>query len=69
LSAKPAHTWKSLHRRRERDERKEATQKFTHDERAAMKERAQELKAQARRSPRADKKADGESDVPRREIL
>jgi uncharacterized protein YdhG (YjbR/CyaY superfamily) len=35
---------------------------FTDDERAAMKERAQELKAQARRGPRADK-AGGESDV------
>ena len=34
---------------------------FTDEERAAMKERAQELKA-ARRGPRADK-ADGESDV------
>jgi uncharacterized protein YdhG (YjbR/CyaY superfamily) len=35
---------------------------FTDDERAAMKERAQELKAEARRGSRADK-ADGESDV------
>ena len=35
---------------------------FTDDERAAMKERAQELKAQARRGPHAHK-ADGESDV------
>src|SRR3954465_600145 len=35
---------------------------FTDLERAAMKERAQELKAAARRGPRADK-ADGESDV------
>ena len=35
---------------------------FTDDERAAMKERAQELEAQARRGPRADK-AGGESDV------
>jgi uncharacterized protein YdhG (YjbR/CyaY superfamily) len=33
---------------------------FTDEERAAMKERAQELKAAARRGPRADK-ADGES--------
>jgi uncharacterized protein YdhG (YjbR/CyaY superfamily) len=41
---------------------KKFTQKFTDEERAAMKERAQELKAQARRTPRADK-ADGESDV------
>ena len=36
---------------------------FTDDERAAMKERAQELKAEARRGPRADNKAGGESDV------
>jgi len=35
---------------------------FTDEERAAMKERAQELKAQARRGPRAHK-AGGESDV------
>jgi uncharacterized protein YdhG (YjbR/CyaY superfamily) len=35
---------------------------FTVEERAAMRERAQELKAAARRSPRA-RKADGESDV------
>jgi hypothetical protein len=35
---------------------------FTDEERIAMKERAQELKAQARRGPRA-KKADGEGDV------
>ena len=35
---------------------------FTDEERAAMKERAQELKAEARRGPRA-KKADGESEV------
>ena len=35
---------------------------FTDEERAAMKERAQEMKAEARRGPRADK-ADGESDV------
>ena len=35
---------------------------FTEEERAAMKERAQELKAEARRGPRAGK-ADGESDV------
>src|SRR3972149_3170214 len=35
---------------------------FTDEERAAMKERAQELKAEARRGPRA-KKADAESDV------
>jgi hypothetical protein len=35
---------------------------FTDEERAAMKERVQELKAEARRGPRADK-ADGESAV------
>ena len=35
---------------------------FTDEERAAMKEHAQELKAEGRRGPRADK-ADGESDV------
>ena len=35
---------------------------FTDEERAAMKERAQELKVQARRGPRA-KKADGEGDL------
>ena len=35
---------------------------FTDDERAAMRERAREVKAAARRGPRADK-GDGESDV------
>ena len=35
---------------------------FTDEERLAMKERVQELRAAARRSPRADK-ADGEGDV------
>ncbi len=35
---------------------------FTDEERAAMKERAQEMKAEARRGPRADK-AEGESAV------
>jgi uncharacterized protein YdhG (YjbR/CyaY superfamily) len=35
---------------------------FTGEERAAMKARTQELKAEARRGPRADQ-ADGESDV------
>jgi hypothetical protein len=35
---------------------------FTDEERGAMKERVKELKAAARRGPRADK-ADGESDV------
>jgi uncharacterized protein YdhG (YjbR/CyaY superfamily) len=39
-----------------------AAKGFTADERAAMRERAQELKAAARRRPRAGK-ADGESDV------
>src|SRR5439155_19972727 len=39
-----------------------AVKGFTDEERAAMKERAQELKAEVRRGPRA-KKADGESDV------
>ncbi len=39
-----------------------ASRGFTDEERAAMKEHAQELKAAARRSPRAAK-ADGESDV------
>ena len=38
------------------------SKRFTDEERAAMKERAQELKAEARRGPRADR-ADGESDV------
>jgi uncharacterized protein YdhG (YjbR/CyaY superfamily) len=37
---------------------------FTDEERAALKERAEELKADARRGPRAKKdKADGEADV------
>src|SRR6266566_4028197 len=39
-----------------------AVKGFTHEERAAMKERVQELKAEARRGPRG-KQADGESDV------
>jgi uncharacterized protein YdhG (YjbR/CyaY superfamily) len=39
-----------------------ASSGFTADERAAMRERAQELKAAARRGPRAGK-ADGEKDV------
>src|SRR5713226_9338965 len=39
-----------------------AVKGFTDEERAAMKERVQELKAEARRGPRA-KKADGESDM------
>ena len=41
-----------------------ATKGFTAGEKAAMKERAQELKADARRGPRTKKnKADGEGDV------
>ena len=40
---------------------------FTDEERAAMKERAQELKAEARRGPRANK-ADGESAEEQRPI-
>ena len=40
----------------------ETSKGFTDDERAAMKERARELKAEARRGPRADT-ADGESAV------
>jgi len=39
-----------------------ASKGFTDEERAAMKERAEELKAATRRGPRAGK-ADGESDV------
>src|SRR6266568_34132 len=39
-----------------------ASKGFTDEERAAVRERAQELKAAARRGPRAGK-ADGESDV------
>ena len=39
-----------------------AVKGFTDEERVAMKERAQELKAEARRGPRA-KKVDGEGDV------
>src|SRR5437588_8517170 len=41
---------------------RKAVKGFTDEERAAMKERVQELKAEARRGPRA-KQADGESDV------
>jgi uncharacterized protein YdhG (YjbR/CyaY superfamily) len=40
----------------------EKSEGFTDEERAAMKERAQELKVEARRGPRADKE-DGESAV------
>jgi uncharacterized protein YdhG (YjbR/CyaY superfamily) len=39
-----------------------ASEGFTDEERAAMRERAQELKTESRRGPRADK-ADGERDV------
>jgi uncharacterized protein YdhG (YjbR/CyaY superfamily) len=42
--------------------RDKASKGFTDEERAAMKERVQELQAAARRGPRAHK-ADGESDV------
>ena len=42
--------------------RGKASKGFTDEERAAMKERSQELKADARRGPRG-RKADGESDV------
>jgi uncharacterized protein YdhG (YjbR/CyaY superfamily) len=51
--------------KKEMQQSTESTAKrFTDEERAAMKERAQELKAEARRSPRTKKdKADGESDV------
>jgi uncharacterized protein YdhG (YjbR/CyaY superfamily) len=41
---------------------KKKSRGFTDEERVAMKERVQELKAEARRGPRANK-ADGESDV------
>src|SRR2546428_12537886 len=41
---------------------KKTSEGFTAEERAAMKERAQELKASARRGPRTGE-ADGESDV------
>jgi uncharacterized protein YdhG (YjbR/CyaY superfamily) len=46
----------------ERKPTKKTSKGFTAEERAAMKERAQELKADARRGKRAGK-ADGESDV------
>ena len=43
---------------------KKSSSGFTEEERAAMKERAQELKAEARRGPRGKKgRADGEEDV------
>src|SRR6266704_2577969 len=43
---------------------KKKSKGFTDEERAAMKARAQELKAEARRGTRANKnKADGQSDV------
>ena len=45
-------------------QKKKNSKGFTDDERAAMNERAQELKAEARRGPRAEKdKAGGESAV------
>jgi uncharacterized protein YdhG (YjbR/CyaY superfamily) len=40
----------------------ETSSSFTDEERAAMRERAQELKAEARRGPRGNK-ADGETDL------
>jgi uncharacterized protein YdhG (YjbR/CyaY superfamily) len=43
-------------------ERDTATTRFTDEERAAMKERAKEMKTTARRSPR-DKAAEGERDL------
>ena len=46
----------------ERSATGKASKGFTDEERAAMKERARELKAASRRGPRAGK-ADGESDV------
>ena len=49
-------------RKRTRSTSSNASTGFTDEERAAMKARAQELKAAARRGQRADK-ADGESDV------
>jgi uncharacterized protein YdhG (YjbR/CyaY superfamily) len=48
--------------KKETQESGKAVAGFTDDERAAMKERAQELKAQARRGPRAAK-TDGEGEV------
>ena len=50
-----------IQRSAERTPRK-ASKRFTDEERAAMRERAQELKATARRRPRAGP-SDGESDV------
>jgi len=47
---------------RKRGTKGKTSKGFTADERAAMKDRAQELKAEARRGSRA-KKTDGESDV------
>ena len=47
---------------RKRGTKGKTSKGFTADERAAMKDRAQELKAEARRGARADR-ADGESDV------
>jgi uncharacterized protein YdhG (YjbR/CyaY superfamily) len=46
----------------ERKSAKKASETFTDEERAAMRERAQEVKAAARRGSRSGK-ADGESDV------
>src|SRR2546430_16730788 len=80
LPSRRSSGWDSFHARSfamaERKPAKKATQQsakrttgkaskgFTDEERAAMKERAQELKADARRGPRGKKdKADGEGDV------
>jgi uncharacterized protein YdhG (YjbR/CyaY superfamily) len=49
-------------RKPQRGARQAKSKGFTDEERAAMKERARELKAEARRGSRA-KKADGESDL------
>jgi hypothetical protein len=49
-------------RKRTKSTSGKASSGFTDEERAALKERAQELKAATRRGQRADK-ADGESDV------
>src|ERR671936_221320 len=56
---KPAKTGTQQSAKRTRGK---ASEGFTDEERAAMRERAQELKAAARRGPRAGK-ADGESAV------
>src|SRR5207248_5530547 len=62
LMSKKKALGKLAHAKGTRKSAKSSTARFTDEERAAMKERAQELKASARRGPRADK-ADGESAV------